>query len=100
MNHGQTNDWFPGSTEVTDYGNSLINNADIDIVKKGHRICLFRLGGLKPRTRPVRADLICAHAEKYWVRTGIGDITGVQLHAIFLVGFQCSLRYEESLKFR
>lgn len=100
MHRGHKISFFPGSTGVTDSGNHLKNNVDIDVLKREYKICLSRMGGITLLWRPFRADFICKHVEKYWMRTRIGNIRDVQLKPLFLAGIQCGLRYDEFSKLR
>lgn len=44
-------------------GNPLINNPDIEQLRKAHRIHLAKFGALSLKARPIPSEMICDHAE-------------------------------------
>jgi len=73
-------------------GNPLIGNRDIAKLRRAHRIHLGHLGIVSMSARPLTVALVCDHAAKYWYR---GNDEDVLLHAIFVVGLNLGLRFDE-----
>lgn len=98
--NGHTQAWSI-STDGIATGNPLINNPDVDSLRKAHRVHLARYGSVPLKARPITVGIVCDHAEKFWFGSNYGkmiDIRDIQLHAIFLLGLNLGLRYDEISK--
>lgn len=66
---------------------------------------LTRVGSLTLKARPLTAEQVCTHAAQFWLgsqnakRLGV-DARDVQLYAIFLVGLNLGLRFDEVSKLK
>lgn len=88
--HGHTTSW--SVVEGRAYDNPLIGNSDITKLRQAHRVHLSRVGVISVKAQPLTVETVCDHAAKYWQR---GNDEDVLLHAIFLVGLNLGLRYDE-----
>ena len=78
-------------------GNPLVGNRDIELLRRAHRIHLAKYGSLTRRARPLSVYVVCAHAVRFWNSSSVQDMF---LHAVFLLGLNLGLRYNEVTKLR
>ena len=92
--HGHTTAWSISRDGVAQ-GNPLIENRDISLLRRAHRVHLAKVGALTLKARPITAAIVCDLAAKFWED---GDALYSLLHAILLTGLNLGLRYDEISK--
>lgn len=82
-------------------GNPLINNPDLDQLRRAHRVHLARYGVISLKARPITAHMVCDHAERFWYGCGRAlDVRDIMLHSIFVLGLNLGLRFDEINKLK
>ena len=66
-------------------------------LRRAHRVHLSKLGVLSIKARPLTCAIVCDHAAKFWCK---GNDEDVLIHAIFAVGLNLGLRYDEVSELR
>ena len=79
----------------TAYGYPLINNRDIALIRKTHRVHLAKYGNLSIKAKPLTAYLVAELADKF---SYTKDVAYIPLHAIILAELNLGLRYDEITK--
>lgn len=99
--NGHTSPWYRNLASQTARGNPLIQNPELETLKRAHKVHLARLGVVKIRRAPITVSLIADHAAQFWIGANDSDdIRDVLLHSILLVGINLGLRYDEVMKLR
>lgn len=81
--------------------NPLVNNSDVDQVRRAHRVHLARYVAISLKARPIKNVIVCDHAELYWYGEILHpDARDIQLHAILVFGLNLGLRFDEISKIR
>lgn len=80
-------------------GNPLINDPDLDQLRRAHRIHNARYGAVSLKVRPVTVAILCNHAEMFWYGTiKEQDVRDVQFHSILVLGLNMGKRFDEVSK--
>ena len=74
------------------YRNPLTSNEEIKGLRRAHRVHLSKLGIFSVKAKLSTACMICDHATKFWYN---GNDEDILLHAIFVVGLNPELRFDE-----
>jgi hypothetical protein len=99
---GHTSNWHVGS-DGSASGNPLRGNVDVARLRKKHRAKLADVGRTSKRATPINEEHICRHFSLILdvvSESGerIQDAKAWALHAIWVVGLHCGLRFDELSK--
>lgn len=93
-NAGHKKIWHIDEVADTAQGSPLIENPDLDMFRKAHRLLLARYGYVQ--IEQITVSPICAHVEYFWFwKQGSVDERDVKLHASIVLGINLGLRYYE-----
>jgi hypothetical protein len=110
-NAGHTSNWQVGP-DGTASGNPLRGNIDVSRLRKAHRAKLAEIGRTSKRATPITEEHVCKHfamivdaiPSTYDTSNGAddacSDVRPWALHAIWLIGLHCGLRYDELSKLK
>lgn len=56
-----------------------------------------KYGSLSLKDRPLTADIVCAHADKFWCS---GNDEDIFLHSVLVTGMNLGLRFDEVAKLK
>jgi hypothetical protein len=108
-NAGHTSNWQVGP-DGSATGNPLRGNIDVSRLRKAHRAKLAEIGRTSKRATPITEEHVCKHfamivdsiPASYDTPNGEADacldIRPWALHAIWVIGLHCGLRYDELSK--
>lgn len=82
-------------------GNPLVNNPDIDQLRKAQRVHLSRYGAIRLKSHPITSSIVCEHAKHFWFGSSSKpDVRDIQLHSILVLGLNLGLRLMKYLRLR
>ena len=99
--HGHDEVWTLDKVSKKAFGNPLRGNPSIESLRRAHRVNLARYGSVKLRAKPVTISQVANHASRFWHGSdGKVDPRDEAIHAIWLLGLNLGLRFDEVSKLR
>lgn len=96
--YGHDGNWYvDGSTKVA-RESPLIGNPSFDRFCRAYKVNLAKYGVVKVRARPLTAEIVRDHAEKFWFGSKNVTVMDIASHLIFVLGLYLGLRFDEITK--